>query len=218
MQAPPLPSSTRWLRKRGFVCDSECARANVPRLTHPLPPSLLAAPGPCARGAHKERGSTWQTTTLPGLWPYGRGQWGMTSTPRCPAAGKVEESRTRLRQRQGRGQGHRRATDGRSALHSRTPRPQLLELGARAASDSAGSSQDRTEHALGECARVWALCSCSLCDPAAELRALAGSRSNPSSPRGPRTRRASPISWPRAPARLFPPPQEPGASPPHSSP
>ena len=75
MQAPPLFSSARQLRNHGFVCDSKCVRANVPGLTHPLPSSLLTAPGPRARRAHPERVLTsggltaMPLATRPRTWP-----------------------------------------------------------------------------------------------------------------------------------------------------
>nr|CAI9693268.1 unnamed protein product [Rangifer tarandus platyrhynchus] len=124
MQAPPLFSSARQLRNHGFVCDSKCVRANVPGLTHPLPSSLLTAPGPRARRAHPERVLTsggltaMPLATRPRTWPREAG--GDIHAPVLSRRGNRQEHRREPGKDEA-------GTGGRRKGHWRAPRPQVWQ-------------------------------------------------------------------------------------------
>nr|KAF6495854.1 hypothetical protein HJG63_010189 [Rousettus aegyptiacus] len=82
--------------------------------------------------------------------------------------------------------------------------------GGLEARDSAGSSQGRTEHALGECVRgcgLWALRSPQPLPPGSLAELGGGIAGRRPSPRGGGHRWTSLVPWTRAPARRIPLPQ-----------
>lgn len=111
--ASATPSLFDRVATKARLCVTASVRARTSPGSH-TPFHLACLPRRVrAREGRIARGSTWQTASPPGLWPHGRGKWGMTSTPRCPAAGMVGESRTgrpaQARQGPGAQKGDRRA-------------------------------------------------------------------------------------------------------------
>jgi hypothetical protein len=145
------------------VCDIDWERANVVGLTHPLPPNLLPSQSKWARLSALRslrvgppgRPTRHQASGLPPS-----GSKGMTSTPPSPEARVALESRTLVPVTgQAEAEGRERVNKRVQRFPTRTPpTPNLASCGPKGdqrgwPGDSAGSSQDRTEHALGECVR-----------------------------------------------------------------
>lgn len=145
------------------MCDIDCERANVAGLTHPLPPNLLPARSKCARLSalrFPESRSTWQTDAPPGLWLSTRREQGydIHAPISRGQSGSGKQSRG-ASHRPGRGPGTRKGEqEGTEIPTFIPPTPNLASCGPKGdqngwPGDSAGSSQDCTEHALGEYVR-----------------------------------------------------------------